>query len=285
MMYKRKVSLFLLVGALSLVFLVTSSAYAACLDGMTSYWKLEEAGSPYADSFDGNDGTGVGTVTQVAGRVDFGQEFNGTNSEVNVAADGSFGWGKDESFSIEYWMKSSSSSGAVEVIVGRNGGTSNPSWWVGLTATNKYANFELTDRDGVSQTITGSIDLGNDVWHHVVAIRDATADVLRLYVDGQVAATPEDTTYTAGFDSLTASINMGWLDNTATAYRYNGVLDEVALYDRALTSNEIENHYQSGLQGRGIDDLLPTDDDDDDSDSSSGGGGGGGGCFIATIAK
>jgi hypothetical protein len=253
-------------------------------EGTISSWKLEEAAGPYADSFDGNDGAGAGVVTQVAGRVDFAQQFNGINSEINVPADGSFGWGKDESFSIEYWFKRNGTPADTEVLVGRkDAGTNDPSWWVGLTG-NGFARFSLVDRDGQIALITGSVDLGDNGWHHVIAIRDAASDVLRLYVDGQVAAAPEATAYTAGFDSLTARLNMGWLENTLPEYRFTGALDEVALYDGALTEDEIENHYESGLQGRGIDDLLPTDDDDDD-DRRRGGGGGGGGCFIATTAK
>ena len=64
-------------------------------------------------------------------------------------------------------------------------------------------------------------------------------------------------------------------------YYLEGMLDEAALYNRALTAAEIQQHYNNGVAGRGIDYVAPGNGDDD----NGGGGGGGGGCFIATTAR
>ena len=249
MMYKRKVSLFLLVGALGLVFLTTSVANAACPDGMTSYWKLDEiAAGTYEDFINGNDGTGgTANPTPATGIVNGGQEFNGTDTEINVPADRSFGWYSNESFSIEYWLKRDDTVPSTnEVAVGRDDGlASSLRWWTGIT-TSEVATCTLTATNGDSHTVTGGTDVVDGGWHHVVVVRDADADELRIYVDGNEDATPISTTYGAGFESTSAELNIGWFD-LSPYYHFEGVLDEVALYDRALTLTEIEGHYNNGV--------------------------------------
>ena len=108
MIRKWKVGLFFMVGALGLIFLSTGSAHAACPDDIISYWKLDNNGT-YPDAINGNDGTGSAPpVFEAAGLVNGAQDFDGINDRINIPADGSFGWGKEESFTIEVWMNNHS---------------------------------------------------------------------------------------------------------------------------------------------------------------------------------
>ncbi|MCK5407277.1 MAG: hypothetical protein KAJ37_07480, partial [Candidatus Krumholzibacteria bacterium] len=78
---------------------------AACPDSMTHYWKLNEvSGPPYMDSFAGNNASCTDCPTPVVGIIAARQHFDGINDEVDVPNDGSFDWGKDDSFSILYWL-------------------------------------------------------------------------------------------------------------------------------------------------------------------------------------
>jgi hypothetical protein len=83
----------------------------------------------------------------------------------------------------------------------------------------------------------------------VVAVRDVSVNEIRLYVDGEEEAY-QVKSYTSGFDSTGASLNIGWL-NLGGGYHFEGVLDEVALYNRALSEGEIQQHYTQGLSGTG----------------------------------
>ncbi len=62
-----------------------------------------------------------------------------------------------------------------------------------------------------------------------------------LYVDGELAGETA-TSYGAGFDSLTAALNIGWL-NLTPGYHFHGNIDEVALHRRVLSPTEVANHY------------------------------------------
>lgn len=252
---------------LSLVFVTMSPVSAACPDGLTSYWMLEEDGGPYTDSVDDNTGqVGTAAPTQTPGIVGSAQQFNGTDTEINVAPDGSFGWGKNESFSIEYWVKRDSQAqplgSLVEVVVGRNDSPATSlSWWTGILESGGIAAFALADRLGLDPpNLQGSTDIADGAWHHVVAVRDAETDLNLLYVDSQLEDS-EQFIYQAGFESESANLNIGWLDIGFGIFYFAGAADEVALYRRALSSAEIQEHYNNGLAGQGPRYCVDLDND------------------------
>ncbi len=91
--------------------------------------------------------------------------------------------------------------------------------------------------------------LNNGAWHHIVAVRDAATDSNKVFVDAvRVNAGVHD--YTAGFGSDVA-LNIGYLNLTGH-YRYQGLIDETAIYNRALSYAEIAAHHENGLLGIGI---------------------------------
>ena len=142
-------------------------------------------------------------------------------------------------------------SGSNEVIVGRDDSSSSLHWWVGIGCgswANGGAAFVLKDKSGVGMNVVGTTDLTDGSWYHIVAVRDADANENHIYVDG----TEEDSspvTYGAGFGSSTAALNIGWL-NLSPGYHFDGIIDEVALYDRALSSDEVRQHRNEGLAER-----------------------------------
>jgi lysophospholipase L1-like esterase len=219
---------------------------------MSSYWKLNETvGVNYTDYYGTSNGICAGSCPSPvpAGNVDGGQLFDGINSGINIPADISFNWGYNSSFSIEYWMKKEPVTlSGEEVIVGRYDSTSSLQWRAGVGAGGQ-AFFVLiaTNGDGNStdEYLYGTSDIADGNWHHVVLMRDDSANKNILYVDGII----EDSTsvsYAAGFESLTSDLTIGYLDS---GYYYNGTLDDVALYHRALSDTEILQHYNDGMIG------------------------------------
>jgi hypothetical protein len=71
----------------------------------------------------------------------------------------------------------------------------------------------------------------------------AQAEIL-LYVDGQLSG-EENTQYSAGFDSVTAPLNLGWL-NLSEGYHYQGDLSRAAVYSEALSAGAVASRYQAG---------------------------------------
>ncbi len=162
------------------------------------------------------------------------QQFSLT-SQVNVPDDNTFDWGVSESFSIEFWMKTDSSStcSGNQVMAGRT----SPFWWIGCLSNTGLAYFELNDTSGNGTAVTGHTDLTDGNWHHIVAVRDSYA--IHLYVDGFKHTAY--TVYASGFDSASVPLTAGWL-NLGGGYHFIGNMDEIALYNRALSDVEIQQH-------------------------------------------
>ncbi len=227
-----------------------------CPDQTISYWNMDEPSGAlaYVDIINGNDGACPGDCpTHSTGQVNGAQEFNGSTMGIDVPADASFDWGATDSFSIEYWMKRDGDvSEANQVIIGRDEGDPNTMlhWWVGVAREGDIAAFVLGDNDGGDiHVVKGSRVLTDGFWHHIVAVRDGPENEIRIYVDGaQEGLTPA--IFSAGFDSVTAALNIGWL-NLGGGYHFGGTLDEIAVYDGALSGTEIQQHYVNGLNERG----------------------------------
>ena len=229
--------------------LVEMDSTQYCPVGMITYWKLDEThGTTYKDFFDGHDGAcGAQCPTPATGNVNGGQAFDGSRTAINVPPDAAFDWGVASSFSIEFWFQTDGVLPGNKVIIGRDDSATPLHWWVGYQGGGQAA-FYLVDTAGTSAEVIGTTDLTDGAWHHVVALRDATTDQIRLYVDGAVQdAVP--VTYASGFGSTTAELNVGWLD-LLDGFHLQGILDEVALYSRALSDEEIRKHHNEGLVGR-----------------------------------
>lgn len=313
MMHKSRASLFtfLLAGALGLIFLTTGLAFAAPPAGTISYWKLDEtvAGAPGdADAYEdvvnaptGNNGevplAETAPLPNPAGIVGAAQDFDGVADAIDVPdpIDGSFDFALTDSFTIECWMKSTKAfalGDENQVIVGREDyHAPGMQWWLGMeqfggATTPGNVTFVLIDTDHVEKVLRPdpvAVPINDGSWYHLVAIYDGTNDAVYLYVNGvKVDEELAPTGFSGNFAAPAgANLNLGWLD-VGPAYHYEGTLDEVALYSRALTPTEIDQHHTNGLAGHGIDYEAPPDDDDDD---GGGGGSGSSGCFIATTAK
>jgi hyaluronoglucosaminidase len=89
--------------------------------------------------------------------------------------------------------------------------------------------------------VTGRSRLTTGDWHHVAAVHDGSQ--LTVYLDGARDASIATTISPA---SGTASIKLGARGDDA-AQRLRGDLDEAAIYDRALSAEEIERHYLAGV--------------------------------------
>ena len=74
------------------------------------------------------------------------------------------------------------------------------------------------------------------------------AGEVRLYTDGVRVAVPEPFA-TGDFSSPAAVVTIGWFTFSDIEFHHQGALDEVAVYDRALTDAEVADHRQLGLSG------------------------------------
>ena len=234
-------------GSDSQSFSVSVADVLACVADPLAHWRLDEtSGTVFADSAGANNATcsGSGCPAFTTGIVNGALSFDGTDDGLNAADDNSLDWSNADSFSIELWVNTAQNCSGNKVFIGKyRGSGGNGDWWVGCSSTNTAA-FYLRDSTGASLSVQSGSTINDGQWRHLVAVRDAVSNENRLYVDGALAAS-EIKAYSGSFAN-SRPINIGYYINN---YRLNGVLDEVAIYARPLSSNEIQQHYANGLSG------------------------------------
>ncbi len=202
--------------------------------GLVGYWHFDEGASStaYDAAGLGNDGALQNSSMWAAGtscKAGNCLSLNGSDyAESQNPAGFSFGSG---SASIVVWFKTAVSSGAL--VTKRTGS----GFQMYVLSTKFYADGAGTA--GVSSN--GAVNDG--LWHQGVVVYDRPSSLLRLYIDGQ-----PDNTVALGSTTLTDSANLEFgralLGGTPRDY-FTGTIDEVRIYDRALSATEILDQYNA----------------------------------------
>lgn len=94
--------------------------------------------------------------------------------------------------------------------------------------------------DGSSYTVTAkSIAMIPDQWHFVALVYDDAADSMQIYFDGAL----DETLVTVSLPAMTGVDLAIGADNGGTQHFFSGFIDGVAIYDRALTVDQIREGY------------------------------------------
>ena len=105
----------------------------------------------------------------------------------------------------------------------------------------------------------GGGTVATSVWNHVVVARDQT-NGLRAYLNGiRVVNTVDSASMNSGGDPVFGSNHTG--DPAFPSIVFNGSIDEVALYDRALSTNEIVGHFKAAQNPTPVSYLSSIDTD------------------------
>ena len=207
----------------------------------------------------------TGTMTKMS-VADFGAWGQGKLGKYSFSGDGDDEYmaiasssylplgGGDESFSVSFWANTSGATTSYETVIGRHDSltTTNDLWRTGWTIQYNH---------GKSQTMRLSVgsyydytDMAYKTWstaantnfRHVVATYNTDTDVSQIWIDG-VKGT--DGTKAGGAYEApqpgTGIVQIGGLGNIA-GYSWPGSIDEVAIYNVALTDGAISDLYNSG---------------------------------------
>jgi len=186
------------------------------------------------------------------GKYNGGIRFDGNGDWVNVSDDDSLDVTK---FTLEAWIKASTDTAdEFRTIINKETSNTNRNFWLTLWSTSdaRCGDFVPVLRmsvGGSGTTVCGTSALNDDVWHHVAVTYDQST--MRLYVDGVL---DNSTTETGTPDTSIGSVLIGAEVGTSSAARrfFNGTIDEVRVYSRALTAEEIAHH-----SGNFINDYSP----------------------------
>ena len=149
---------------------------------------------------------------------------------------------RNDDLSLSAWIKTSSDG----AIVGNNYGNAPTFWHGGLSVTSGKATMEIGYITSY-RTQSGTSNVNNNKWHHLVMTSNSSGSI--LYVDGKQEAT---SIYYIGQVPGNSEENtcIGVLYRNccgALPYRFfNGQIDDVRVYNYALTSEQIKTVYNNG---------------------------------------
>jgi Concanavalin A-like lectin/glucanases superfamily len=99
--------------------------------------------------------------------------------------------------------------------------------------------FKLTTTSGGQMFRYGATALQANTWYHVAGVYNAATSELHVYLNGQLDDGALVGTVTPTQQNSTANVNIGGRPTT-TSYNFNGRLDDVRIYPRALTQAEVQ---------------------------------------------
>ncbi len=236
-------------------FTLTVSA-PACVNtrpGLLSWYRGENNA---ADQQNANNGASVGGLAFAAGRVGQALSFNGS-SELVIPHSPALNF---QQFTFEGWVFPTLLDGAVEFILNKEDQpyTAYQYEWgiagAGGTIPAGTLVFALNGLNGLPDEFGGFINGGGTVplntWTHVALSFDGAA--LKSYLNGRVARTL--TGLSGNLITSTGPLKLGsrsdTLINQLPANRFNGLIDELSLYTRALSEAELLAIYNSGTAGK-----------------------------------
>jgi hypothetical protein len=225
--------------------------------GMVSYWKAEGDASDY---YDGNHGSFVGNANaNAAGKVGQAFSFDG-NGDYIVTNDITEIDGQSK-LTIAFWMNPDLFEESDGIVTKFNSDWNRVS--VGLdtrTGTQGLALMFGNGSNTFGYTSTEVVRVGE--WHHYVAVFDGTqpgnSNRLKLYYDGSEISLSYYGTIPSTTASNSAKFEIGRENHPLDVREFDGKIDEVAILNRALTPEEIEQMYINGQSGYGYCDADKT---------------------------
>jgi len=222
---------------------------AALTNGLVGWWTFDGKDISGVQAYDRSGGGNRGILTsgpvQTIGKIGQGLQFDGVDDYVNV--------GKISSPATAITM-----SGWVFANHGIAGHQNERIIWKQNQSTNPWMSYDLalsgingSLNPSASVTVNGTLynnatqaaTITAGVWHHLAGTWQS-GDAVRLYIDGVLAETSSaapsgSITYNSSFNTL---IGFNDLDSVYL----DGVVDDVRVYNRALSADEIKRLYNIG---------------------------------------
>ena len=228
-----------------------NTALAGLSDGLVAYYPFN--GNANDESGNGNNGTiyGATLTTDRFGNTNKAYSFDGVDDYVNCGTgNGSFNFSSYTNFTLAVWIKTamSPSSNTWPMIISKETGPSvrtgyniviNPadsSW--GSVGTVFIEVFSSSKTSGAVSTTL----INDNQWHYIVGIR--RGNTIEIYVDGSL-----ENSRSCIEDDISNNMKMvigKHSTNNSSFLPFKGTLNDIRIYNRALSESEIQELYNEG---------------------------------------
>jgi Tfp pilus assembly protein PilV len=212
------------------------SSVSSLCSGIVSYWTMDQTSGDVLDSISGNTGASPGT-TSVGGRVTNARSFGGSDY-INVTNNTTLQL--TSAFTLSTWIKVTSNTAQQEIIGKWNtSGSGSQGYILRLESNGKLGGYACASSCSV---VTGTTTVTTNAWHHVVFTFDGV-NTGKLYLDNSLDNTNSSMqTPTSGTNNL----SIGGRPSSNPGLYINGIIDEVGIWNKALTLADITTLYNCG---------------------------------------
>jgi hypothetical protein len=208
------------------------------------YWPLNEtSGNVAYELMQGNNGTDNGGYTLATGGA-AGAGFISPHRIITY--NGSSGYTLlpqligSTNFSIVFWVRTAATGGTPNWYNGEglvDGDVSGVANDFGIALVGGKVGFGIGNPD---TTLTSVKSVDDNVWHQVIATRDAGSGAMIIYIDGAL-----DSSLTGPAGARTASSNLKLGGIASGGGFFNGSLSDVTMYQRVLATNQVATLYSA----------------------------------------
>ncbi|MCL5281807.1 MAG: hypothetical protein M1376_18065, partial [Planctomycetes bacterium] len=207
---------------------------------LVGWWKMDDEKSGVAVDYSGYDnyGTLMGGPKFVEGYLGEALSFDGVDDFVNCGNNASLT--NVDSVSVTAWIQTNVVGRDQKIASDQNGSTGG--YKLGVYSSNNMVEFEIRSAANaatLNRTAPGGTALQAGTWYHVVGVYEK-GKAIRTYVNGKL----DRELATAEVAGLSTGALMLGREAPAGAYWWNGLMDDVRVYNKALTSEEIQKVMQ-----------------------------------------
>lgn len=227
------VAAFVIAFSMAMIFVYTDAVEAKFTeDGLICYLSFDEIdGDTVIDTMGNHDGTIEGKLKETEGKVGKAFLYVRAENEPCITIDEPGTFSCVDEFTWAAWIKSTSIGGSFMAMTGGNDVPDEKTWRVTGTLSIEVC------FGGV--LLTGTEQVADDEWHYVAMAYDP--GTLTFYVDGK-----EDASGAVTFAGDEAAMGVRIGNDPRGGFEFppfDGVIDEVAIYNRALEADEVEGNF------------------------------------------
>jgi hypothetical protein len=221
---------------ISFVFVLAVALVDTVEAELVGWWRFDKgSGNIAADSSrNGNDGAFNGDPQWVPGYFGYALEFDGSGDWLDCGEDPSLQIA--DAVTISVWVKVVAQ--GLDHKIGGNQDGANGGYKMTIYSNNKVE-FEIRTSGNsavLNRNVSGGTELELDVWYHLTGVYSFENGYIRTYVNGVL---DRELSTTEALGVSTGSFKIGCEPFTTGSYNFNGIMDDLRIYNHALTEGEI----------------------------------------------